>query len=317
MKVFCNVSGVTYTTNIGLGNFTAVHPTLSLPISELRKIGADQLTYRLKNKDSVQWKANTYLYLLSWFMKLPNIEVRNTIDFNDCFHILVANQEQLIRTVLEVDKFKHKVSFPAIVVSKDSPLSLLKGWLETYEELIELSRVRAAESNRQRTARELDEKLDSITDIFVQDKVKNNASLIADWANVSSKFPSGVSVLWKDIIIAILRNNAKKLLSLDVTLADIDEIIEHCEDNIPHGSYHANILMTSLRSAEGLMNTLPEYRAKHITTLTYATDSDEEEPIEDDFESRAEYLKAKANYLASKVKIQSRTASGKVTIMEF
>ena len=316
MKVYCPISGIAYTTNFGIGSFTQAHPTLGLSIEELTKITEQQLINRSKNNDKVTQQVNTHLVLLSWFLKLPGIQVQTTIDLQTNLHVLIANQEQLIKTVAQVNATKHKINYPGIIVSNDNPLhAQLKNWLEAFNECIRLSTVAINETKRARTARELDEALDKVTNIFLPHSSKKNAGLVADWAAVSGNFPHSVKSLWKDIIFHLFKGNDKELAALAVTQADIDELIEHCEDNIPHGSYHAHELMSKLRETMSIIEKQTGLSSS-TTVKSEEVETDEEEPQEEDFETRAEFLRAKANYLSARIKVTKVSKGGIVMDLE-
>lgn len=316
MKVYCPISGIAYTTNFGIGSFTKAHPTLGLTIPQLEQVSKTQLIERSKNNQTVTWKVNTHLLLLSWFLKLPGIQVQTTIDLESNLHVLIAHQEQLLKTVAQVNSTKHKINFPGIIVSNENPLHIqLPNWLDAFQECIRLSTVAISETNRVRTARELDEALDKVTNIFLPHSAKKNAKLVASWAVAAGGFPKSVSYLWHDIILYLFQGNDAKLSDLNVTQADIDELIEHCEENIPHGSYHAHELMAKLRETMSIIERQTG-QSSSSTVRSELLEVDEEEPQEEDYETRVDYLRAKANYLSSRLKVQKVSKGGIVTELE-
>jgi len=144
------------------------------------------------------------------------------------------------------------------------------------------------------------------------------ATQIANWAELAGKFPSfqisspfgtmSCVEYWKLIIRKCI--NSESIFS--VPSSDITELIEHCEENIEHGSIYAHTLMQMLRSGLTKQNNflgLGEWESTPFILISDSNDSVESanlalliataptsEPRLVDYSSRFEWLKANSRW---------------------
>jgi len=98
---------------------------------------------------------------------------------------------------------------------------------------------------------------------------KDFPNLMAVWASNVGEFPTAYVTLedgrkltidkhWRDIITkAFMKDGIYEVLGGDVTLADVDELLEYCYTEIPAGSLHASCLFKKL---EEIREVLEEFR---------------------------------------------------------
>jgi hypothetical protein len=91
-----------------------------------------------------------------------------------------------------------------------------------------------------------------------QHDVSYYARDLADWASLAGNFPRGTALVdglqipiedyWKNIIIA-----AAKKQFFSINNKDLQEVVEHCEENIDPGTIHHHKLLLVLREAKSYL----------------------------------------------------------------
>lgn len=318
MKLTCPHSGIEYSVNSGYGTNSAVHPATAVPLKKLVTQLADYHSGKIASD------TDRYLYLLAWFKHLPSVTFRDPAD-SQAPTSLAANAEILIRVVLTASKLRH-LSYPTIVVSRGSPISTgLRNWLDTTQEILSDAATRSSNQAYNITMSRLESTLDRITTYTLKSNVSRASKLVALWAATAGQFdtssivttPDGgqstISDYWQFIITLAFKESHTELLKSRVLPADISELIEHCEDSIPHGSQYAYELMKRLRSAQKqldeLYGTKTEIVREHIQSGTEALI----EPTRRQFKSPIDYLKARVKWQAAM--LEAKKASNAAVVV--
>ena len=252
MKIKCAYSGL----NLEVSHFPAflespstVHPIFNIPqkklIQYLRKWGNGELT-----------PTDSYLLYLALFNSTDLIEFRtNAVCTTKTNSIVSANLEQLTRVISYSNTILHpSFVLPKIVIDKDtctlenSP-EWIKLWTHEYNNF--------QSGYLKDKEREAIKKREFILQTFIKDvnkPISHYAKIIADWASEVGEFPQffvtidgqsiRLSEYWKGIIIKCCKSEA----IFSIPTADLMELIEHCEENIEHGSIYSHTLMELLRA---------------------------------------------------------------------
>jgi hypothetical protein len=151
------------------------------------------------------------------------------------------------------------------------------------------------------------------------------AAKIADWASIAGAFPeyktispfSSLPVLmtdyWKEIIIKCTKEESLFL----VPQVDLQDLLEHCEQNISIGTIYSNALFKVLRHAlerqrnflglgdmdltRGKYQILPEDSTTETANLKAMVDSaPDHEPSQAEYPTKLAYLKAKMRWQLSR-----------------
>lgn len=264
MKLTCPHSGTTWYTDHGYGTGSAIHPATLVPLKKL----VTQLPDYTSERILLDTDTPRYLYLLSWFNCLPSVTYRDPAVPARDYPALLACQDTLFKTVLAVAQYP-RIEFPSIVVSNASPISgCLANWLAAIGQVVSDQKIRAKTQRRNIEVARMEETLDRITSHHTANSTPRAAKLVASWAAKVADFPTDVvtapdgkstmllSDLWQTIIHQSFVDSPLSLLSANILPADLSELIEYCEDNIPHGTQHAYQLMKRLRAMESLLNEL-------------------------------------------------------------
>lgn len=262
MKLICPISGLTYTTSSGFGSGRATHPFL---ISSTRASLTHLLPTYLSGDLTADNAASdeSYLYCLAW-VPLLGVTFSATLTKSLAHPILLANLERLVHTIEKLDNYSRD-EFPSFIVTEsDTDLSSLPNWLDAINETcIDLSRTKA-EWRKDKSLARIESTLSTIINSMRDRDINRAGKVIANWAAVAADFPPAISEYWCEIINFSFREATMDMLHARITLADMDELIEHCEYNIPHGSSYAHTLMSKLRAANSMLKEFidrPAYRA--------------------------------------------------------
>ena len=264
MKLTCPHSGLEYYTSNGYGTASAVHPATQVPLKKL----VSQLTDFTRTKSDAEFSdADKYLYLLAWLNHLTCVSYRNPASFDSDYPTLLANADPLFKTVLSVAQFPH-LKYPQLIVSSDSTIhSSLRNWLTTFNDILAEHKYRSAHQSASREIARIEDTLDRITSRYSRVGTVRAGKLLAKWAATVAEFPAynvtladsttcTLSTLWQSIIEQSFIESPLQLLQSKILPADLSELIEYCEDNIPHGTHHAFQLMRRLRAMESLLGEL-------------------------------------------------------------
>lgn len=252
-KAICNKSGLQFTVEYFPYNFDEgqlQHPIFTLNYSELTK---EKLLNKWVNREFTD--VDTRLYFLALLHSSNLVEWRTYA--RPTLAICEANMEALLDILDWMNCIQHpKLSMPHVTISQDTAtLDNVRNWIAAwniarqefesgYRELSRTQLLLRKEDTLQRLIR------------TQQKELTQFGTLLADWAMQAAEFPTfntvvnGVSIPlnehWKQIIITCGKTPAH-IWRLDID--DINELIEHLEDNLEHGNIYAHAVMKLLRDA--------------------------------------------------------------------
>lgn len=332
---------------------TSIHPILSLQEPEVRKIyNAMQLD--TQTTPAQRHLVGTYylskLPLESWDVPLLSLADLETFDT-----FWARNLEKLVTLVAKTHCFSRDSlpirRLPKFHITKTrkgeerSSVFNLGEWIKAAElALTELSGGTSEEARKRN--REFNAKINE--NVYLSDAHKSEiisrglrgslltkkessvfSELIASWAARAGEFPSDNIKLpsgkrttirqhWINILQLAFQPNGTGMLDLltdDVTMGDIDELLEHCTCNIPNDTTHAILFFKELGQ---LASALEEYKmpAKKTTAQMLELLNDEVSsipqtpkkldnidpaaPKREDYATLSEFLRAKVAYSAGK-----------------
>lgn len=258
MNVTCALSGIQFTCQhfpATVSSPDLAHPIFYLPANKLVSLSTKWVDGELTSTDS-------YLLFLALLSSTNRIEWRCPVAKTSATDSIVAkNMEKLVLVVsktLAVSNSKSVLAeLPMFSICRESnDLSNVSEWLDLW--LNGLS----TNAAKYRTATQLNSKMDIEETLqrYIRDSsrdVSTYASTLANWADVAGDFPRfaiktpdgqhlPINVYWKQLIIRCTKKDS--LFSVDGK--DLNELLEHCEENIPHGSIYAHSLMKVLRNCK-------------------------------------------------------------------
>jgi hypothetical protein len=147
------------------------------------------------------------------------------------------------------------------------------------------------------------------------------AKVLSAWAELAGNFPTfamihpltrnpvQLNTYWSEIIQACIRE--EKIFQYPTT--DVEELITHCEENIPHGSISAASLMDLLRAGRSSQSSylclsdldVAAYRNGTLKTedvvettnkIAMIQSAPEHAPVRTDYASEIEFVRAKMKY---------------------
>jgi hypothetical protein len=322
MKILCSISGVEFSCDHFPGTFYSrevAHPIFSIPQKKL-------LSYTRKWSSGELTPTDSYLMFLALLHSSELIDIRIPfIRTESTDSIISLNMEKLIRTVIKLNTVTEpETIFPHYAVTSETrDLSNVDTWIANWEESYKefKSGYVSAHDSQKLIIRE-----NALQRMILNPhkKVKDYASQIADWAAVAGTFPDfliqspqtklnvTLSEYWKSIILKAAKNE----YLYQIPEKDLNELLEHCEQNIPIGSIFSHALFKLLRAAKEKQDNFLGLGDFDLSKTTYTILSENtsveaaqlkavidaaplEEPRPEQYPTKFKYLLAKARWDAA------------------
>lgn len=257
-RITCKYSGVIFNCEhmpLGLSSNEYYHPLFSVPKKKLLVLSKEWAANKLSPTES-------YLLYLSLLHSTGLIVWKTQARFTDkTIGIISNNMESLLHIIGKIDVISHPAfSLPQISITYDTgslenSFYWIQAWIHGYNEFMS---DQISASKREELKERVDRRTASLeklikTAFTTPQALANNLAL---WATDAGDFPDTETVphprtktqvtiaeYWQEIIRACAREEQ----IWHYPKIDIQELIEHCEDNIPHGSIQAAALMKMLR----------------------------------------------------------------------
>lgn len=274
---------------------------------------------------------DTYLYYLALFKSTQLVDFRvPAIQTSLTQSIIANNMYCLLRMVdristLGEEKVRYSLSLPQFVISQDTKdLGNTKYWLEIWEK----------NYDDYKTGYQTSTLIDKISrkehhlERMIKDRNKDistYAGTLAEWASLAGDFPTWNIELTPDILgpsktrltcaeywKTIIKLCAKKEPVYSIPDADIEELIEHCEDTLHQSGIYFFELMSLLRNASkkklsylalGDVDITSTYRildasssVEDANMLAMIDSAPKDKPIEKDYPNKLAYIRAKMKY---------------------
>lgn len=363
MKVTCSLSGLTFTTSL-LSTFAQSkhskaiiqHPIFSLSQTEVRELSYSLPTFPVETNPSELHLIGTY-----FLSKLP-IEhwtcplLSTTYDLDYWHTFWLKHIEQLMAVAMRLDgkEWKRVCKFN-ISCDHGAPASNLKDWLTDANLVIAELTMPISEEARKKN-REYNAVIHDTTyfseghcmeiiqrglqgSLLSAKETKEYPSILAKWARRVGEFPvtritlangrkMALADFWEDVLVKGFKLDGTGLIDLlvsDITVGDVEEILEHCSTTI----LQDNTVMASsfFKELGNLAEALHEFRNPVPSRMKISTSTssellallgadsgnlsggdnfkslrqtDELSPKRENYNSMKEYLAARKVYAASK-----------------
>ncbi len=312
MKVTCQYSGIEFeVTGFGGSKLVYVHPVFTA--------NAGWLLSRIGT-----WAAQKYNEEESRLLFLALLHSTDLVRFE---HMAIPdnttvqlNMEQLARFVSwSCGITRPHLVLPSFVISKDTrKLNNVRYWIQAWQDArknfeegyrtqSQLSSIRNKEAALERLIRNS------------QRTTEDYAGLLATWAFQATNVPKALQDYWRELFCL------KGIAVYNAKTVDIEELLEHMEEFLEHGSIYAHATMSHLRTLlkknkAGLIYglgitdadleeitsspfTIVEGSVEEQNMAIIAANAPQEEPQPQNYSSRVAYLRAKAAYsIAQKAK---------------
>lgn len=325
MKILCKYSGIEFRVEhfpFTLEAREVAHPVFSISQQKLLVTIAKRYPENLT-------KIDTYLGFLAILHSTGRIDWRVPCYYQPAHDGIIANNiERLIRITGIMGAIQHPAfTAPTFVITPDTRnLATVHHWIGVWEQCFK----EFQDGNKRAQLHDRIVRREQAMERLLKDPAKspaNYANQLAEWAALAGEFPTGtVPVEGKQIALseywkAMIRRCARKESVFSVNDTDLYELIEHCEESIPHGSIYAHTLMRVLRDAAEAKKNFLDLGDFDIRTSTYKilsdTDTPEranilamidsapaEEPIQSNYPSKIAYLRALYKWKAAQLHSQ-------------
>jgi len=317
MKILCALSGVQFTCEhfpASLDAREACHPIFYIPQKRLLGYAAKWAAGELTSTDS-------YLLFLALLNSTDQVEFRVPAQRTSHGDSIIAQyMEDLIHIIGKINIIKHpNFHIPKFVISPETKtLETAHYWIVVWENCYKDF---LSGDASYRKSRKLADRETALTKLLRSaEKESTYASSLAEWAAIAGDFPNSqihatpigavnLSEYWKCIIRKCCRSES----IFQIPEKDLQELIEHCEENIDHGSIFSHALMKLLRNGRTKQKNFLGFGDLDIRSGTYKLLSDEdtvedanklamiqsaptEEPHLAAYPNRLAFLKAKAKW---------------------
>lgn len=252
----CAYSGITFKCEhfpMRLSEGETNHPVFLLPQHKL-------LSYTSKWSAGELTHTDSYLLFLALMDSTSLVEWRTPVHYRAGITdaLVAANMESLIRIIGKINLIHHpRFALPSFAVTSDTcTLDNVQYWIEAWHEsFMEFMRGYKEQTEQEKIIRR-EYALERMIKSTQLKNARQYAISLAEWAQLVGQFPVftmthpithapvSLSAYWKEIIVACIRE--EKIFQYPT--ADVQELITHCEDMIPHGSISAASLMDLLRA---------------------------------------------------------------------
>lgn len=325
-KILCSKSGILFQCEhmpSGLQANEYHHPLFSVQQKRLLALAQDWSANKLSATES-------YLLYLSLLNSTGLIVWRATARYTEkTASIIAANMESLLNIVGKINVINHpSFALPQFAISFDTgtlenSFYWIQAWHASYNEFMGDQKLIAKREAMKVRVERREMSLEAlIKRAFANPQILANN--LAMWAMDAGDFPEfsiehpvhkkkrvPLSDYWCEIIRACAKDEA----IWRYPLSDLEELITHCEDHIPHGSIHAAKLMRLLRDGHTKHKNFTGFGdfdlAGKTTSFKLLRSSDtvedanvlaiiqaapDSEPKRENYPTTFAYMKAKANW---------------------
>ena len=262
-RVLCSYSGVEFKVEhfigVSLTSREMHHPIFSLSTPALLSLADSYWEDKMSEVES-------YLYYLALLNSSNLVDFRNpAIRTGESNRIIASNMERLLALAellytIGTNQAQTVICLPRFVISNESgtsDLSATRDWLHIWKANYNDWR----QNYKTSTTLEKLARYETILERNIKDRNKDLSkyiSYLSNWASIAGDFPicsagldksilNGRAMSLADYWCYIIKACAKLESIWEIPAEDIKELIEHCEENIDHGSIYAETLMTTLR----------------------------------------------------------------------
>jgi hypothetical protein len=323
-RITCAISGIRFSTShLESLSIPATagyyHPVFALTYSQLHSLYTDHCKGKLTPPDS-------YLLFLAFLNSSDKIDWQHPVTLNpndsSTKQLIQNNIAQLISVLERTGLIAHP-SFkqPNFRVSAEgSYLVQIPNWIEAWQDNIANFQQGRIDSKLRDDLQAVENRLSKL--ILSGDKPERFSHVIAQWANQAAEFPAAKAELYERTIRSCF--NITKMFNTPLPL--LKEIKDYCECNIDVGSIHfhtlSNVLKEGIKrhvdylggSSLALGYTLLESPVSQQVTLAarqvedknnkqlleIAATASTSPPVESDYTTSVEFLRAKLAYRVAK-----------------
>lgn len=334
MKLKCRISGIEWDESIFPWNpkvVDSLHPVFSMSQKDLISLASEAI--------ESPHETSYYLIGLAAFNHL-NPLWQATVNAEVAAPMIASQFERLIKLVFMIPQARRS-EFPEFRIdSSNCDFLGLIHWLDAIQSVFDEWKQSGKELELHRILAKKESTLIALLNSRFSKKSNLIAHALAEWAAIAAEFPKDcfyladgttttVAQYWKILIKQAFTEDHLEFISMRVDPDDLADLIDYCEMNIPHGTTHAHILMSKLRSAAEIVNEFMRPKIKQPMLVNengsvadlLSEDSDSSpsfvkvkaEPISEpkpkDFKSTADYLRAKLKWQVQAVSNRNSIAS--------
>jgi hypothetical protein len=324
-QITCSKSGVVFSCEhmpVSLSSREYSHPLFSISKKRLISLSAQWAAGKLSPTEN-------YLLYLSLLNSTDLVQWRVPALYTTRTQSIVANNmESLIHIIGKIDVISHpSFALPSFAITSDTStlensFHWIQSWIANYNDWYDGLRDSSRRESYKAILSHREESLQRLIKTAYT-RPEDLAVSLSKWARLAGDFPEGsvphphthkqisVADYWEQIIRACASDDA----IWKYPKVDLEELIDHCEDNVIHGSIYASSLMRLLRGGlrkqvdylgfgdidlAGRKTTFvvlsPETSVEDANKLAAIQSAPTSEPRIGNYPNKFSYLRAKANW---------------------
>lgn len=305
MKVFCQYSGVSFDiTGFGSTKLTYIHPIFSADakwlLSRMGSWAAQKFT-----------EEECKLLFLGLLHSTELVRFEATAEPDNT--TVQLNLEQLSRFVAwSCGITRANMILPSFVIQRDNrKLNNVRYWIQAWQDGKKQFEDGYTTQTQLRSIRDKEAVLERLIKSSTR-AVESYAGLLSTWALQATNVPKALHEYWRELFCL------KGIALYNAKTADLEEIVEHMEEYLEHGSIYAHATLQHVRillkkNKAGLNYglgitdadldeisanpfTIVEGSVEEQNMAIIAANAPQDEPMPQQYGSRIEYLRAKAAY---------------------
>lgn len=312
-KVLCGISGMEFQVehlSLSLSSREYAHPVFFLPQKKLLGLYSKYQQGEMNEIDS-------YLTFLAYLNSTDLVEWRVPAQRTPFTSQIIANNfENLVSVVEKMNSLQHPENeFHKIAITPDTKsLANVEIWIAGWEQTWEDFTSGYVEERKKKELGELESRLSRVIYSSESSQVQIAARL-AEWADKAGGFPRFAVSLGTNTIVpcneywkSIIRKCVNQESIFSIPSSDLDELIDHCEDNVDAGSTFGYKLFEILREGKAKQSSflgLGDFTFSIVSSdtsvetankLSIIQNAPSEEPLRINYPSQFSYIKAKLAY---------------------
>jgi hypothetical protein len=321
-RILCAYSGIEFQCQflpLSLSSREVQHPIFHIPTKKLLSLGSSWTRGELPPTES-------YLTYLALLHSTGLIEWRVPARYTEKTNQIIANNmEQLLHVIGRIDVIRHpSFILPHFAISYDTAslensYHWIQIWQKNYEDWTQNIKDHANDQELIRRELSLQRLLKS-----AHRKIEDSPKRLASWARIAGDFPEfkvrilGVQKTLADYWEEIIVKCAKQEQIFMIPEADLQELIDHCEDHIVmDGSIFAMALMRFLRKGLAMQKSYlgldtvydrratnysilpPEQTAERANIQNMVDSAPATEPVRKNYPDLISFIKAKSRWITA------------------
>jgi len=249
-RILCSISGIEFKCEhfpIALHAGEYYHPIFAVPTKRLFPYYNKWLA---PTPESALTKTDSFLLFAALLKATELVEFRQPIrQCTTTNQIVASNMSRLFAVAWKLNEITHPSLLkliPKVAITSDTAtLENISSWIAIWNEAFE----NFASGLRNEELRSQIQRKEAALERLIKNPAIHPvkyAAILAQWATDAAAFPDHTATYWQEVIIKCHTDTSL----ISIPLVDIEELLEHCEEQLDLGSIYSHHLFATLRTAQ-------------------------------------------------------------------